>query len=263
MNQVVRQESSNRFLLLFIRLLILNQCLVMAWKMTEFGSPVNAYFFTRGVEDSFLVKMDLAFSISLVVLSIFSFFDKLRFSLILISAFFLLLALFKVANNNTAFDYLAPYASSIRIALPMTGLLLCSSAEAVKNTGMTLTRIAVAMTFAVHGFECLEKNPVFIDLIIGTGLNVLNYGISEEVALVCLKMIGAVDIVVAILFLSRKLGWVALYMCFWGTLAAFSRLTSYGIEDGWHHTMLRLSNGGAPMLFFFWWQCKSSTENVT
>ena len=114
-----------------------------------------------------------------------------------------------------------------------------------------ILRIAAAATFIGHGLNAFRGSPGHIELIQGSFLNLFSMEISLPVTLTSLKLIGAMDILLATLLLARKWKFVAMWMAVWGLVTACSRLTAFGFDKGWSLTAIRLANGGIP--FVIWW----------
>ena len=67
-----------------------------------------------------------------------------------------------------------------------------------------------------------------------------------------MAIIGAMDVAVALTFLSSRHRGIAAWMVCWGLLTAFSRTLAYGI-DGYHMSLIRIANGGAPLAVLVFW----------
>lgn len=100
--------------------------------------------------------------------------------------------------------------------------------ERRRQAAMWALRLAASAVFLAHGLEALKLHPRFIDLILTSGYNLFGVRMSETAASALLRIIGVVDIAVAVAVVIRPwrvlLGWMA----FWAGLAAVSRMTSFG-----------------------------------
>lgn len=107
-------------------------------------------------------------------------------------------------------------------------------------------RIALAVVFITHGAECIQQNPRFIDLLIGSIHNFFGIYITEATALQIMTVIGWTDVAVALLVLVKPHRKLLAWLCFWATITAFSRMTSLGI-GAYTEVLLRASHILAPV----------------
>ncbi len=145
--------------------------------------------------------------------------------------------------GGKAFSELAIGAHAVRIAAP---LLLATWDR--KGAVEWILRVSIAFTFAIHGWESLRLHPDFIDYILAADRNIFGLGIRQSGAEVVLRLIGAHDIALALLVLAGNkhrhvLGWMA----FWGVVTALSRVVQGG-EAAMHHAVVRVANGGLPLI---------------
>lgn len=109
-----------------------------------------------------------------------------------------------------------------------------------------LLRAALATVFTVHGVEALMRHPRFIDYIIGTTYNFTGHFLAEAAAIQIMRVIGVVDILVAVLVLVRPRPAVLYWMAFWGLITALARVTTLGL--GHHHEVfVRSAHFLAPL----------------
>lgn len=152
-------------------------------------------------------------------------------------------------------EWLTLTGRSARYLAPLALALLwhaIRSRRAVGSGTVLLLRIAAAATFAAHGYGALITKASFVALINGTFSNI-GIEIDPVTSGMALKVIGAVDIIVAGLVLVTPWRPVVAWMAFWGFVAAGSRMTAYG-WDAWYETAIRLPNGGVPLaLLCLWW----------
>ncbi|HCK40987.1 MAG TPA: hypothetical protein DHW22_05085 [Planctomycetaceae bacterium] len=154
----------------------------------------------------------------------------------------------------TLFPFLT---QSARIAAPL-GLLLLDPwrtprplSEKRTFCAMTLLRWAIAITFLAHGIESWQLNPHFIDLLIGASSNILGVNLPQTNAEHILSLIGAVDILLAILCVTTKSRWVLGWMALWGALTAISRIFVWGISF-WHMGLVRVPHMTLPLIVFLY-----------
>ena len=120
------------------------------------------------------------------------------------------------------------------LALLMALLLQNNTLSQGQNTdwGRVLLRVmalSLAITFFTHGVEALGAHPFFVDMVIGSGINLLGVYIPEALAVKALFVIGCVDILTSLWIIIRPNIYVAIWMGAWGLITAFARIT----ETGW------------------------------
>ena len=235
--------------------LLLIQCMVQIWIIHNYSSPMNSYLFRREVSDPVLIAVDQIQLWTILIGCIGIFYRRLAGLLIPMSLVFLMLAVFKMLNSEGGpiYDRFAPAAQAIRIFFPLALFLLVSSKPGRHAVAWWGIRICTALTFITHGAECFFAHPGFIDLIIGSAYRILEWEISESQARGLMVGIGVMDIGMALLLVGRRWRAIALWMAFWGGLAACSRVMSGGWEYNWYKTLLRVANSGGPLVLFLWW----------
>jgi hypothetical protein len=117
-----------------------------------------------------------------------------------------------------------------------------------------LMRVAVSATFLGHGLNAFRGSSSHVELIQKTFGNIFNVGVSSGMAESMLDVIACVDVLMAFLLLVRQWRAVALWMTIWGFATAASRLTAYGIGDGWARAAVRVANGGLPLVVWLLWR---------
>ena len=151
-----------------------------------------------------------------------------------------------------------PFSRATRLVAPFVLIHLLDTPrnQAMNVSATMLLRIAAAGTFLAHGFKAWMQSTSFKSLITGTFANI-GVEVDPVTCGMALKIIGAVDIIVAGLVLVAPWRPVVAWMAFWGFLAAGSRMTAYGL-DAWYETAIRLPNGGVPLaLLCLWWYRKA------
>ncbi|EIM77669.1 hypothetical protein A3SI_05749 [Nitritalea halalkaliphila LW7] len=109
-------------------------------------------------------------------------------------------------------------------------------------------RVGLGLTFFSHGLEALYQHPHFIDYLIGTARQ-FGFRLREAQAVQLLRIIGVVDVLVAVWVLVRPWRGVLFWMAFWGLLTAFSRLTELGLAQ-YPQVLLRSLNFLGPLLLW-------------
>ena len=163
------------------------------------------------------------------------------------------MAFFKGVNGGAMFSELAIPAQATRwlacIALA-AWLFIRPKSETNRLPIVTWILIfAASLTFATHGFEAFMLHPKFRDLLFGA-FQWISIPISEPTVFVLLKLIGIMDICLAISILFVRHKAIFLWMAIWGGLAALARPIAFG-EAGLEDALLRIANFGVPMALYF------------
>jgi len=160
-------------------------------------------------------------------------------------------------NGGFPFAEWVIFAHALRFGAPWALLVLffaplgkwIGPANHLHATGWVL-RIAIATVFAVHGTEAFLQHPRFIDYIIGTTHNFTGHYLAESTVVQIMRVIGVVDIIVAILVIVKPHPAVLYWMAFWGLITALSRVTTFGVD---HHpeVWMRTAHFLAPIALLF------------
>jgi len=156
-----------------------------------------------------------------------------------------------------------------RILLPLILLLWTwpSSAQGKALGGhvtsaVWLMRFAVSATFLAHGIECLLLSAEFVDYLLAAAHNLIGWDADESTMHVVLRVIGLIDLLIALLVLSTRWRWVPLYMACWALVAAFSRIVEYGWMSHFDVTV-RSANYCIPLaLCLYYYRCRSEIRTT-
>jgi hypothetical protein len=155
---------------------------------------------------------------------------------------------------------LFPFATQMaRIAAPLGLLLLdpwrCERPLSERRVAVTIgvLRWVIAITFVAHGLEAWLHYPEFVDYWIGTTRKLFGTRMSESTADTLLSFIGCLDFLAAAACVTTRWRAVGWWMVFWGAATAFSRITSYGLNVGWHATAIRAPHVGVPLAVVLYW----------
>jgi len=147
-----------------------------------------------------------------------------------------------------------------RILAPLALLIFCPIRRGVVisrrriEMAVWLMRLAASATFLIHGWNAIQLSPHFIDLLIGSADNLLDWTLPQATAETLLRAIGMIDVVLAILVLACRWRVIAGYMAFWGIVTACSRMTAVAWQWGLAESLLRAANGGLPLaILLYWW----------
>lgn len=192
--------------------------------------------------------------------------------LLYMAAWLALIAGLHMVHDGERFAQWTLGAQAARILAPIGLLMLLARpgrdtlSPSRVSDALGLLRFAVAATFVVHGLEALYRDNAFVFLIIESNKNLLGNRITIEQADtdLPLRLIGSVDILVALLLVITRLRIGALYMAFWGFITAASRMTATGFGPyadpfsmgAYGEFLIRFANGGVPLAIFLFWQLR-------
>ncbi|OGE87866.1 MAG: hypothetical protein A3J07_04115 [Candidatus Doudnabacteria bacterium RIFCSPLOWO2_02_FULL_49_13] len=106
-------------------------------------------------------------------------------------------------------------------------------------------RIGVAGEFLGHGLLGLQGKADWIKWIMQ-----LTH-VSNPTAHTLLLIVGAADILVALIVLIKPINWVLLWAVFWGFWTALVRPL---VGVGWLDFIERFANWGAPLALYYFYQ---------
>lgn len=147
---------------------------------------------------------------------------------------------------------LAPFSQGNRpLALMALGALVLSAVpETTLRRSMWAVRFlkwGVVAVFLSHGLEALFQHPRFIDYLIVSSLRITSYSMDESVARIAVYMIGALDVVTALVILRGPSRGALRWACCWGLLTAAMRLVYFGPVHGLPYAAIRALNGGGAL----------------
>lgn len=220
------------------------------------GSGWNAWLFLElGLSHGAATRIDLALVLGALTSAIagLCFRDRNWGGYLMLPAFlYLLTNAFLIAKTGgSAHANWTPAAHALRYGTPLA-LVLLVMREPFGSAQITmLLRVGIAFVFITHGAEALMHYPRFIDLIIGSGENLLGWRITEEQAKTTLTVIGLVDLIVAVLVLVRPYPALLWWLAAWGFITALSRMTSLG-WGAYPEVMERATHFLVPMALALW-----------
>ncbi len=138
----------------------------------------------------------------------------------------------------------SPFDRAIRYVGPLAMAALLAGDSKRANQLLTW---GSAIVFATHGIEALTLDPKFIDYLVVTIDKVTGFRMAQSAAELHLYAIGTIDVILAVLVVLRPSKAVWGYMAFWGISTAVMRSIYFGPVEGWHLTLIRALNGGAPL----------------
>jgi hypothetical protein len=153
-----------------------------------------------------------------------------------VAAWFVVAALTKTIAATEPFAWLALPAQAARYGIAL--------AIAQPRLAVPILRIATSLTFVGHGFEAYIQH---------TG-GLVGVSVSDAITASLLRLIGAVDLLVAVLlFIPLPRRSAAGYMSVWGCITALAR-TVYAGPAGIPDTLVRAANSGGPLALWLSWR---------
>lgn len=245
------QDSSSRFASRVLAFVVLLQALGLALTAAREGTSIGTWLFVeRGWSEALSITLERAGTLAAMLgclLAVFARGPAVRLAgAVGASAWCLALALFESKVGGAPYTEVALPAHAIRVAAPLLLALLHRRGAAV-----SVLRVSIALTFAIHGFEALGLHPGFIDYLLAADQRLFGLGLEQGEAEILLRLIGIHDVVLAVLVLSGRetrhvLGWMAL----WGAVTALSRVVQGG-GGAAHHALIRVANAGLPLVLLF------------
>lgn len=170
--------------------------------------------------------------------------------LYLLPAIWLLMNAYAIAiNGGKAFSELAVPAHATRWGIFLALIFLSLRNAQSDRIANWILRIGCALTFTIHGWEAFQLNPAFQDLLYVT-CGHIDIALTESVCHGLLRIIGVMDLVLAISVVAIHSRPLLLWMACWGLITAASRPIALGL-DAWPEFAMRLPNSAAPLLVLF------------
>jgi hypothetical protein len=210
----------------------------------------------RSVDDALILILTL--SAWMMLIPRLNHIRYLSFIYLLLGLYLVSLSFFKGMNGGAMFSELATPAQATRW-LPCFAvwiLLFYRAKTDIQHHSSTLSTvkylliIAASLTFATHGYEAFMEHPKFKDLLYGA-FEIISVSPSQTVAITLLKLIGIMDVflAVAVIFYHSRWKWLLLWMSAWGFLTAISRPIASG-DIGIDDAVLRIGNGAIPLIVY-------------
>jgi len=195
-------------------------------------------------------------------------FNRLK-KIILGAGLFILLILGICLVKDKNYDILQLFELSIQFAAPLA-LLFSKNNQLPIPKLLFWLKVAIALTFIPHGLFAMGLIYVpghFIDMTIQI------LGVTEDQARLFLFVIGALDVIAALLlFVPKASKYALVYIIVWGILTAFARIVAgYNLDffsNSLHHytylTVYRLPHGLLPLAVYMiqYGSFKQRTNNI-
>ncbi len=152
-------------------------------------------------------------------------------------------------NGGKAFSELAVPAHATRWGMFLALVFLSLRNAQSDHITNWILRIGCALTFTSHGWEAFHLNPALQDLLYVT-CGHIDIALTESVCHGLLRIIGVMDLFLAITVVAIHSRPLLLWMACWGLITAASRPIALGL-DAWPEFAMRLPNSAAPLLVLF------------
>ncbi len=244
------------FLSRILSILTAAQCAGLVLYVSRDSSAVGSVLFVHlEVGEAWSVGVDRAAAQLALAIAVTAVAGWPNRGLLFVSGWFALLALAQTYDGGVPFAMLSLPAHATRIALPIAALL-AARLESGRSHGLDPegwrwgVRVAIALTFATHGYEALAGHPRFIDYILTADEKLFSAFPEQPDALRLMLVIGILDLGVACLILTgRDTRWLLAYAACWGVLTAIARVVH--VEQRYPQALIRVANGGLPLVLLF------------
>lgn len=222
---------------------------LLAWKTTAIGAML---FMNHEIAHGRTVAIERVLGWLLLGATGLLFWSRVRvLGAVLLLIFAVVLAWANVDQGGYPFSRFAYGAHAMRIAAPLALLLAVLPWDALAPVRRRLVLgvliAASATTFVVHGVEAWAAHPWFTDMTLGAFRAVGDWRISQVSAENILRVVGVIDVAVAIALILLRAPWVAGWMAGWGLFTAFLRPLNYG-SGAWSEFLVRLPHFILPLV---------------
>jgi len=221
-------NSDKNFILRLLTFALLLQCTGVFFHLLG-GSAIETMLFMEvGMKQADAKSLENFIGWIFLFLGIWAFFKPNKPLLLIISIMTLLLAFIIKRQGGSPFTEWSIPAHMVRILLPI-GILFFIGDKKKTTVSYYILLTGIVITFLTHGFEALSLHPRFLDYLILSFERTFELRIRQAQAENMLRIIGVLDIIVAILAILLPKRPVFIWLAFWGLLTAFARVTELGI----------------------------------
>ncbi|RPA70414.1 hypothetical protein EF405_03880 [Cyclobacteriaceae bacterium YHN15] len=221
-------NPDKNFILQLLKFALLLQCTGVFFHLLG-GSAIETMLFMEvGMKQADAKSVEKFIGWIFLFLGIWAFFKPNKPLLVIISIMTLLLAFIIKRQGGSPFTEWSIPAHMVRILLPI-GILFFIGEKKKLTMPYYILLTGIVITFLTHGFEALSLHPRFLDYLILSFDHILGLRIRQIHAENMLRIIGSMDIIVAILAIFFPKKPVFIWLAFWGLLTAFARVTELGI----------------------------------
>lgn len=235
-----------------------------------YHSAVNTFIYImHGGDPAVATAIDRVMAVTLIGIAAFLLVSRRAWVVLPIIAVWLLIERFaEMADGRSKWHVpLILTSGTARVLAPVILLMLLArpSSRTIPSPRLLAAewtmRFAIAVTFAAHGIEALLRKAIFVDYLIFAGMRI-GYRMPEETAVTMLKVIGTMDLLLAIgILLPWRLTPVAIWMAAWGFITAGARIVyagQYGLPD----FTLRIIHGALPLALALLWHFHTATPDT-
>lgn len=213
---------------------------------------------------SFWVEKSVAILLLCCLVGIF-FKSTYKISLWLITVFLVFYSLLSYFNGGKAFLELSLVSAVSKWWLPILTLHAISYyyKKEFKLNGLFVFAIqfSIFLIFLAHGIGCFLKNGLYIDYILGFFMDYTSISMKQSEAEQLLNIIGAIDVIVAVLVLIKPFKFLLYWLIFWGFLTALLRIMDASILN-YVEFLIRVPHFGLPFALLLIRNFQDETSKV-
>ncbi len=250
LRSTMMNESKHTMLQRLLSWLVVVQCAGLAASVVRDTSPAGTVLFIHvGVGEFLTLLVDRGAAALCLAIALAAAFGRAQRGLVLVSAWFAVLASAQTYDGGVPFAGLSMLGDATRIMLPVAAFTVgrvSPTSWLQPEAFRWCLRAAIALTFAVHGYEAVAGHPRFVDFILTADRKLLGLDTHQANALDLMVVIGLIDIAIAASVLTgRDSRSILLYATAWGAVTAIARVVH--MESTYPQTLLRVANGGLPL----------------
>jgi hypothetical protein len=150
---------------------------------------------------------------------------------------------------------------TVRIAVPIALILIDFWPPSLRptlsfcRTTILLLQLATAVTFVAYGLIAMQQfrnGGPLVDTIVLAVQKVWQRTLAPASVQQTLAIIGAVDVGAAFVMLTSRSRTCALWLATWGLATASLYFLAQGVT-GYHESLIRVADGGAPLAVLLFW----------
>jgi hypothetical protein len=208
---------------------ILLQCIGIFFILLSGSSVESLFFLEFDLDQSYSKFVENSIAFVVLFLGFTIFIQPKTLTLILLFLLIFIISWITQKQGGIPFANWSIPAHALRIVTPI-GLLLLIKNSHDFSKAYTILILGLAVTFFTHGIEALSLHPRFIDYLLVFSNKFLSYNLQQSMAELILKIIGCLDIIMAILVIVQPKPGIFIWMAYWGLVTASVRM----VELGWN-----------------------------
>ncbi|WP_373494537.1 hypothetical protein [Aquiflexum sp.] len=208
---------------------LLLQCVGVFFYLKGGSAIETMLFMEMGLEQANSKLVENIIAWVFLIFGIVAFLKPDKYLLVIISLLTLALAYIIKRQAGSPFTEWSIPSHFIRIILPIGILLLATNKQKNIRGAYWVLLVGLSITFITHGLEAWSLHPRFIDYLLISSEKTLGIRFKQSSAEIVLKVIGTIDILVALSTLVFPKNAVFYWMAFWGFVTAFARVTELGL----------------------------------